>query len=82
MCTNACRRKGKPAKTLPADGIGYIPVARGHREGFSDCDSAIEHILVTRWLGGERRRKRVMYMRTCRKQVTKSVHKATGIWEL
>ena len=31
------RRKGEPAETLPADGIGYIPVARGHREGSSDC---------------------------------------------
>ena len=28
---------GEPAETLPADGIGYIPVVRGHREGFSDC---------------------------------------------
>ena len=34
MCTNACRQKGKPAETLPADSVGHIPAARGHREGF------------------------------------------------
>ena len=35
-------------------GYWYIPVTRGHREGFGDCAIAIEYILVTRWRGGKK----------------------------
>ena len=34
---NACRKRKRSSETLPAEGIGYIPVTRGHREGFGDC---------------------------------------------
>ena len=51
---NACRKKKRSSETLPAEGIGYIPVTRGHREGFGDCAIAIEYILVTRWRGGKK----------------------------
>ena len=30
-------RKVRSSETLPAEGIGCIPVTRGHREGFGDC---------------------------------------------
>ena len=49
-------KKGKPAETLPAEGIGYIPVAS------VTVPSAIEYILVTRWLGGEGRGNRKGYV--------------------
>ena len=45
----------RSSETLPAEGIGYIPVTRGHREGFGDyTPCAIEYILVTRWRGGKK----------------------------
>ena len=34
---NACRERKRSSETLPAEGIGYIPVTRGHREGIGDC---------------------------------------------
>ena len=37
--------------------------------------TSIEYILVTRWLGGEGRRKRGMYMMRCRELVTKKCSK-------
>ena len=37
-------------ETLPAEGIGCIPVARGHREGFGD--SAMCHVLRFYVFGG------------------------------
>ena len=74
MCTNACREKGKPAETLPAEGIGCIPVARGHREGSGDCAEC--HWV---WLGGEGRRNRKGYVseegeRTSNKEEVWSMH--------
>ena len=51
---NACRKKERSSETLPAEGIGYIPVTRGHREGSVNAPCAIEYILVTRWRGGKK----------------------------
>ena len=31
------QEEGKPSETLPAEGMGCIPVTRGHRESFGDC---------------------------------------------
>ena len=51
---NACRKRKRSSKTLPAEGIGYIPVTRGHREGSVTAPCAIEYILVTRWRRGKK----------------------------
>ena len=40
------QEKKRSSETLPAEGIGYIPVTRGHREGFGDC--AMCHRVYTR----------------------------------
>ena len=44
--------KGKPAETLPAEGIGYIPVTRATGKVSVTVPSAIEYILVTSDLEG------------------------------
>ena len=49
------REKRRSSETLPGEGIGYIPVTRGHREVSMTAPCAIEYILVTRWRGGKKR---------------------------
>ncbi len=55
-------KRDKPAETFPVEGIGCIPVTRGHKESFGDCAGCIEYILVTRWHGERKRSKK----RVCR----------------
>ena len=44
----------RSSETLPAEGIGCIPVARSHRKVSVTAPCAIEYILVTRWRSGEK----------------------------
>ena len=34
----------RSSETLPAEGIGYIPVTRGHREGFGDSGGVLRSL--------------------------------------